>query len=92
MSVCSSKPAAEVDVQEMEETERELQIRKPMGMNKVTCLDVSNIPHKDFSKYLQIRHFKRSLLRTAGICMRCQIWKTLVLTKSPKGLISKIYT
>ena len=52
-----------------------------------------NVPHKDFYKYLQIRHFIGSLLKTGGIRMRLsELDNTIVLAKSPKGLISKIYT
>ena len=52
-----------------------------------------NIPHKDFYKHLQIRHFIGSLLRAGRIRMRLsELENTVVLAKSPKGLISKIYT
>lgn len=51
-----------------------------------------DISHKDFYKYLQIRHFVGSLLRSGKIRMRVsELKNTIVQTKSPKGLISKIY-
>ena len=52
-----------------------------------------NIPHKDFYKYLQIRHSIVSLSRTGGIRVRLsELENTIVLAKFPKGLISKVYT
>ena len=48
-----------------------------------------NIPRTDFYKYLQMRHFIGSVLRTGGILSELE--NIIVLTKSPKGLLSKIY-
>lgn len=51
-----------------------------------------NLALKDFYEYLQIRHFKRSLLRTGGVCMGLsELENIIVSAKSPKKLISKIY-
>ena len=47
-----------------------------------------NIPHKDFYKYLQIRHFIGSLLRTGKIRMGLSEFEnTIILAKSPKKLM-----
>lgn len=54
-----------------------------------------NITHKYFQTYLQICHFVGSLLRAGGThtsIRLSELENTIVLAKSPKGLISKIYT
>uniref|UniRef100_A0A3Q3H395 Reverse transcriptase domain-containing protein n=2 Tax=Kryptolebias marmoratus TaxID=37003 RepID=A0A3Q3H395_KRYMA len=52
-----------------------------------------NISNRDFYKYLQIRHFVNSLRRTGALRTRLsELENIIVMTKSPKGLISKIYS